>query len=166
MPQNITSKPVRKSAARPGVKHLSALVEACIEAVRERNAAHPAQTFSLEPVNPVRIVFAFSGGRDSTALLDVLAKIYQDARQTSIADLTVVHVHHGLSPNADAWVSHVRSFCAKRSLKLEVEKVYVNPHAAEGVEAAARQARTAPVSGTNCRLGMQPIKRSSRPSSA
>ena len=85
MPQNITSKPVRKSAARPGVKHLSALVEACIEAVRERNAAHPAQTFSLEPVNPVRIVFAFSGGRDSTALLDVLAKIYQDARQTSIA---------------------------------------------------------------------------------
>ncbi len=141
MPQNITSKPVRKSAARPGVKHLSALVEACIEAVRERNAAHPAQTFSLEPVNPVRIVFAFSGGRDSTALLDVLAKIYQDARQTSIADLTVVHVHHGLSPNADAWVSHVRSFCAKRSLKLEVEKVYVNPHAAEGVEAAARQAR-------------------------
>lgn len=141
MPSDFSSKSAGKSAAKPGHKHLSALVEACIEAVRERNAEHPAQDFSLEPVNPVRIVFAFSGGRDSTALLDVLAKIYRNVKQTSIADLTVVHVHHGLSPNADAWVDHARSFCAKRNLKLEVEKVYVNAHAAEGVEAAARQAR-------------------------
>ncbi len=129
------------SPRRSGQAHLRALVEASIEAVRERNAAHPDADFALEPVNPVRIVFAFSGGRDSTALLEILSRIRNAAGQSRIADLTVVHVHHGLSCNADAWVEHVQSFCKARGLTLEVVRVYVNPRAPEGVEAAARQAR-------------------------
>ena len=137
----VKTKRTAGARRRPGLEHLRGLVEACIEAVRERNAAHPDASFTLEPVNPVRIVYAFSGGRDSTALLDVLARIYHKAGQTRIAELTVVHVNHGLSPNAEAWVEHVREFCANRALPLEVERVYVNPRASEGVEAAARQAR-------------------------
>ncbi len=121
--------------------HLKALVEEAVESVRERRAARPDAAFSLEPVSPVRIVFAFSGGRDSTALLDIVSRIFHAPGQTSIAALTVVHVHHGLSPNADSWVEHAREFCKERRLPLVVERVYVNPHAAEGIEAAARQAR-------------------------
>ena len=47
---------------------------------------------------------ALSGGRDSTALL------HATVAQATPLGVTVLalHVHHGLSANADAWLDHVR----------------------------------------------------------
>ena len=54
---------------------------------------------------------ALSGGRDSAVLLDALAAVASAARRTLVA----VHVHHGLSPHADAWARFLRErLCAAR----------------------------------------------------
>lgn len=82
-----------------------------------------------------RLVVGFSGGLDSTVLLHLLHGLaarfdYQ---------LLAVHVHHGLSPNADAWTEHVSTVCRQWQLPLEVHQVRV---ARDGsLEAAARAAR-------------------------
>ncbi len=66
-----------------------------------RRRATPSRTRSRArrrpPARP-RIAVALSGGRDSMALLDALALL---APELGLA-LSAVHVHHGLSPNADA----------------------------------------------------------------
>ena len=90
--------------------------------------------FRLPPGDAVCV--GFSGGVDSAVLLDALAE--EGARS-----VTAVHVHHGLSPNADAWADFCRDFCAARKVALTVERVKVDRGAAEGVEAAARKVRYA-----------------------
>ncbi len=136
-------KPASKASAasRALEEKLTAAVRRSIDAVAERRAAGPAEDFCLRPVNPVRIVVAFSGGRDSAALAEILSRLYHRAHQTSIADITVVHVHHGLSPNANAWAEHAARMCEKWKLPLVVERVFVNRNLGLGVEAAAREAR-------------------------
>ena len=132
-----TAKPRRPNKTA----ELTACVSHVVELIAERRAANPSDVFVLEPVNPVRIVVAFSGGRDSTALVDILSKLFHKRHQTAIDEITVVHVHHGLSKNADSWVEHARVMCEKWRLPLVVEKVYVNKNAGQGIEAAAREAR-------------------------
>ncbi|HEX3059551.1 MAG TPA: tRNA lysidine(34) synthetase TilS, partial [Usitatibacter sp.] len=78
----------------------------------------------------------FSGGVDSVVLLDAMAR--EGARP-----VTAVHVHHGLSPNADRWADFCRDFCAARAVPLSIERVTVDRAAAEGLEAAARTQRYA-----------------------
>ncbi|HUQ28696.1 MAG TPA: tRNA lysidine(34) synthetase TilS, partial [Usitatibacter sp.] len=78
----------------------------------------------------------FSGGVDSAVLLD--AMVEEGARP-----LSAVHVHHGLSPNADAWAQSCRDFCTARNVPLTVERVRVDRNAPEGIEAAARKLRYA-----------------------
>ena len=84
---------------------------------------------------------AYSGGKDSTALVDVLARLKKTAYKNVIESVTAVHVHHGLSKMADDWVRHAEEQCAKWQIPLRVERVYVPQHSACGIEAAARQAR-------------------------
>lgn len=76
----------------------------------------------------------FSGGMDSVVLLDALAR--EGGRA-----LSAVHVHHGLSPNADRWAAFCERFCAARGVPLSVERVKVPRDSGEGLEAAAREAR-------------------------
>lgn len=79
----------------------------------------------------------FSGGLDSTVLLHVLAQ------QTYLKNkLKVIHVHHGLSVNADAWLEHSRQFCQSLQIPFVAEKVQLS-ELGDGVEQAARQARYA-----------------------
>jgi tRNA(Ile)-lysidine synthase len=54
--------------------------------------------------------------------------------------VSAVHVHHGLSPNADAWAAFCRRLCKRFGVPLTIEKVSVVKRA-EGLEAAARRAR-------------------------
>src|ERR1700681_2443010 len=82
------------------------------------------------------VCIGLSGGVDSVVLLDLLAR--EGARH-----LSAVHVHHGLSPNADAWADFCARLCAKRGVPLEVVKVHVDRNSMLGVEAAARAARYA-----------------------
>ena len=51
-----------------------------------------------------------------------------------------MHVHHGLSPNADAWAQFCRKLCRQWKVPLTIRRVRVAT-AGEGPEAAARAAR-------------------------
>ena len=79
------------------------------------------------------IAVGLSGGVDSVVLLHQL-------KESSPAQVRAIHVHHGLSPNADAWTAFCRSFCKRLGVPLTVRKVSVR-RAGKGLEAAAREAR-------------------------
>ncbi len=79
----------------------------------------------------------FSGGLDSTVLLELLA------RHRGEHALAAVHVHHGLSPNADAWARACAQSCGALGVPLEVQRVRVDRDSPHGLEAAARSARYA-----------------------
>lgn len=84
-----------------------------------------------------QLVLGFSGGLDSTVLLHALVKV---APAFSLPVLAV-HVHHGLSPNADVWADHVQGLCAGLGVPLAMHRVQVAR--AASLEAAAREARQA-----------------------
>ncbi|MFL9710460.1 tRNA lysidine(34) synthetase TilS [Methylobacillus sp. Pita1] len=85
------------------------------------------------------MLLAFSGGLDSRVLLQLLVQ----ARANHDFVLEAMHVHHGLSPNADQWAE----FCAAECLRLEVPfhcaHVHVEQQSGMGIEASARRARYA-----------------------
>ena len=84
------------------------------------------------------VLTALSGGADSVALLDVLRSLASEWRLT----LHAIHVHHGLSPQADADADFVRGLCAQSGVPLHVEHVLVRREPPwEGLEAEARRAR-------------------------
>ena len=101
-----------------------------IDDFRERVAGLPAGA-------PVCV--GFSGGLDSAVLLHLFAE-HAESTGRKVAAL---HVHHGLSPNADTWVRFAERFCANAGVALTVERVRVDQEATGGVEAAARMARYA-----------------------
>lgn len=86
-----------------------------------------------------RVCVALSGGRDSVALLQALA----DRRAQLPLALSALHVHHGLSANADAWADFCADLCRRLGVPLQVARVTVAGTAGEGLEAAARRARYA-----------------------
>jgi tRNA(Ile)-lysidine synthase len=85
------------------------------------------------------VCVGFSGGLDSTVLLDLLAGL---RAQAGFA-LRALHVHHGLSPNADRWAEACAAFAAGRGVPLRVERVVVDRASRAGPEAAARAVRRA-----------------------
>jgi len=89
------------------------------------------------------ICVAFSGGLDSSVLLDILS----DESFSRDYPLHALHVHHGLSPNADAWVKSCERFCARHGVPLTVERVRIDGGSPLGIEAAARVARYAVFAG-------------------
>ncbi|HEX5804162.1 MAG TPA: tRNA lysidine(34) synthetase TilS [Azospira sp.] len=86
-----------------------------------------------------RVAVALSGGRDSVALLQALV----DCRARLPLELSALHVHHGLSANADAWADFCAGLCRRLDVPLQVTRVAVAEAAGEGLEAAARRARYA-----------------------
>lgn len=86
-----------------------------------------------------RLAVGFSGGRDSAALLHLAASSPRPAGCL----LSAIHVHHGLSPRADAWAVHCQALADSLGVPLTVVRVAVDRHAPEGLEAAARAARYA-----------------------
>lgn len=85
-----------------------------------------------------RLCLGLSGGLDSVVLLHLLTRL----RQPLDLRLSAVHVHHGLSPQADAWAGFCATLCAAAGVPLVVERVSLTTRG-KGVEAAARQARYA-----------------------
>jgi tRNA(Ile)-lysidine synthase len=78
-----------------------------------------------------RVAVGLSGGVDSVVLLHALSKK---------SAVKAVHVHHGLSPNADAWAAFCRKLCKRLGVALTVRRVKV-ARRGKGLEAAAREAR-------------------------
>lgn len=84
-----------------------------------------------------QILVAFSGGLDSTVLLHQLV---QWRTENPGVTLRAIHVHHGLSDNADAWVRHCENICQQWQVPLVVERVQLAQEGL-GIEAQARQVR-------------------------
>jgi tRNA(Ile)-lysidine synthase len=108
---------------------LRAVRDAVVDAIGERPPASSA----------TRIVIALSGGRDSIALLDAFARIASEHRVA----LSAMHVHHGLSANADAWAAFCSTECAKRGVPLAVHRARIERRGGMSLEAAARAGRYA-----------------------
>jgi len=85
------------------------------------------------------VCVGLSGGIDSMVLL---ALLHERAAATPFT-LTAVHVHHGLSPNADAWAQFCAVECARRGVALDIVRVALDPASGLGREAEARRARYA-----------------------
>ncbi|MDX9706552.1 MAG: tRNA lysidine(34) synthetase TilS [Azospira sp.] len=58
-------------------------------------------------------------------------------------ELSALHVHHGLSANADAWADFCADLCRRLDVPLRIARVRVADARGEGVEAAARRVRYA-----------------------
>ncbi|MGH8642620.1 MAG: ATP-binding protein, partial [Burkholderiales bacterium] len=84
-----------------------------------------------------RLLVGFSGGVDSVALLDGLARLRPSLRFR----LAALHVNHQLSPNAGRWAAFCRTFCRERGVRFKSVKVRVA--GGDSMEAAARAARYA-----------------------
>ncbi len=93
----------------------------------------------LSLLHPHRsLLVAFSGGLDSTVLLHQLVTL----RKTIAPDLQLraMHIHHGISPHADEWVSHCERLCARWEVAFNVAYVHLVDDG-QGIEAQARAAR-------------------------
>ncbi len=86
-----------------------------------------------------RVLVAISGGPDSTALLDVLARL----RARLGIELHAGTIDHGLRPEAAGEAQAVAAACRARGVACEVERVDVAAHRARHVslQDAARRAR-------------------------
>jgi tRNA(Ile)-lysidine synthase len=83
------------------------------------------------------ICVGLSGGCDSVVLLHALAAIAPHAG----VRLGAVHVHHGLSPNADRWASFCEALCRRLQIPFDVARVAIDRASGLGIEAAAREQR-------------------------
>lgn len=85
-----------------------------------------------------KLVLALSGGVDSRVLLDLLADYVQThPSQPCLA----VHVHHGLSANADEWAQRCETWCQERAIPFTLEKVSLEVKSRTSIESVAREAR-------------------------
>ncbi|SFD85648.1 tRNA(Ile)-lysidine synthase [Phytobacter palmae] len=94
---------------------------------------------SQVPANRRQFLVAFSGGLDSTVLLH---RLVQWRHQQPDISLRAIHIHHGLSPNADAWAAHCQQVCDGWQVPLVVHRVQLVAEG-NGIEAQARKARYA-----------------------
>lgn len=91
------------------------------------------------------LAVAYSCGRDSTALLHVTAR---EAAEVPGMHVFALHVHHGLSPQADAWLAHAEATCrqwAEQGLPVSLlsRRVTVPRETGSSLEAEARRVRHA-----------------------
>jgi tRNA(Ile)-lysidine synthase len=90
-----------------------------------------------------RVAVAFSGGRDSTALLHAVCAVAPPG-----VGVHALHVDHGLNPRSADWAAHAQSLCAEWAaggapLQVHVAQLKLRPAPGESVEALARTARYA-----------------------
>ena len=97
-----------------------------------------AQIAPLLPAHSA-ILVGLSGGVDSVVLLHLLHELA--ARYSW--QLSALHVHHGISRNADAWAKFCAGLCERRRIPFQVEHVDIAPLRSHGIEAAARKLRIA-----------------------
>ena len=91
-----------------------------------------------------RVAVAYSGGRDSTALLHATVAVAAGCGVEVIA----LHVHHGLSPQADRWLAHCAARCRRWQalgvpLAFDYRRLATRPARGDSVEAWARRERHA-----------------------
>lgn len=85
--------------------------------------------------SPVQFLVAFSGGLDSTVLLDALCK------QTSPHSIQAVYINHNLQPESKQWADACKQVCDRLGVKFESIDIQVSGVSRQGIEAVARQKR-------------------------
>ena len=95
-----------------------------------------ARSLAAHVAPGARIAVALSGGRDSVALLTAVLA----CRHAVPLDVVAIHVHHGLSRNADDWAAFCARLAASHDIELVTQRVRVDGKS-RGVEEAARSAR-------------------------
>lgn len=91
------------------------------------------------------VAVGFSGGLDSTVLLHAASRLASGSE----LELSALHVHHGLSENADAWADSCVAVCKVLGIPLTVISIDVPTRSGEGMEAAARRLRHKALSGNS-----------------
>lgn len=86
---------------------------------------------------PSRLCVGLSGGLDSVTLLRLLCQL----RKEMGFELSALHVHHGLSPNAEDWTTFCADLCRQLDVPLTIERVAVARDSGKGMEASARAVR-------------------------
>ena len=92
---------------------------------------HLHQQLDQYQPNRTHFLVALSGGIDSVVLLHLLSQLPLNLR--------AIHVHHGLSPNADSWADFCEQLCKRLNIPFILQKVSVQ--GSKGIEDAARHAR-------------------------
>jgi tRNA(Ile)-lysidine synthase len=92
------------------------------------------------------ILLGLSGGVDSVVLLHLLHRLSPGHSW----QLSALHVHHGISANADRWAGFCADLCVKLLIPLHIEYVDINPLREHGIEAAARQLRHRAFASRSC----------------
>ena len=93
----------------------------------------------LKQTSAQGFLIALSGGLDSTVLLSLFAKLRQKRPHLQPLSIRAIHIHHGLSQNADNWAKHCQNLCDQFQIPLVIERVQVDK--TNGIEAGAREAR-------------------------
>jgi tRNA(Ile)-lysidine synthase len=91
------------------------------------------------------VTIALSGGVDSVVMLHACLTLR--AQTHTCFSVNAIHIHHGLSPNADNWLLFCQQLCEQFQLSFQCEipfqycKVNVQPEPRKSLEAVARDAR-------------------------
>ncbi|ALS97776.1 tRNA lysidine(34) synthetase TilS [Lacimicrobium alkaliphilum] len=91
---------------------------------------------SLQPSQPVYV--AYSGGMDSHVVLHLLARFGASHPGHSYG---AVHIHHGLSDNADSWLEHCAAICKTMGIDFVSQRLTFSQQKRQSLEAQARTAR-------------------------
>lgn len=83
------------------------------------------------------IWIALSGGLDSRVLLDLCHTIRSDVPCL----FRVIHVHHGLSPQADQWVEQCAAVCLEYDVEFNLAHAHLKNKLGDSLEESARKAR-------------------------
>lgn len=132
---------IAKNLAVKQVSNISSTVYGCRRF--SMNNITSALQNTLKPVfeihGNIELIIAYSGGIDSQVLLHALTQLKQNKLISN--EITVCHVNHGLSDNAECWQKLAEQECTKLSVKLVVKRVNVQVKAQQSLEALARDAR-------------------------
>ncbi len=128
---NASSTRSARGATREADHNAHGAVDAVSAAVADALDAHVAADSQLG--------IALSGGIDSMVLLDATVPVAAARR----IQISAIHIHHGLSPNADRWERFCVDQCAARGVPLTVHRLTIERRPGQSLEALARAGRYA-----------------------
>jgi tRNA(Ile)-lysidine synthase len=91
----------------------------------------------LNLVEGLRFFVGFSGGKDSTVLIQLMS----DLRHQRSLDLTALHLDHGIHEESIRWQQHCVDVCASLDIPIVSNRIQVESDPSIGVEASLRNAR-------------------------